>query len=105
MVAWSILADDLEAELLDGGAPAKPASTAWSWWSQALSKRVEPAAAALPYWAGAARAAADAAALPVDDPARDNIQGGVVEHRLVLDQALASRFLKGMSSEIGRAQV
>src|SRR3546814_5234061 len=25
MVSWSILADDLEAELLDGGAPAKPA--------------------------------------------------------------------------------
>src|SRR3546814_9541909 len=42
MVSWSILADDLEAELLDGGAPAKPASTAWSRWLQALLKRVGP---------------------------------------------------------------
>lgn len=101
MVSWSIVADDLEAGLLNGDAQARPASTSWSWWSEALSERVQAVSAALPYWENVVRQAMETATISVDEPTRDNVEGEVAEQRLLLAQPLASRFLNGMSSVFG----
>ena len=101
MVSWSILADDLAAELLNEGTSAPMASTSWTWWSRALSDRVQPASATLPYWAEVARGAAGTASVPVDEPEGSNVEGSVQEARLVLDPTLALRFLDGMSAVYG----
>lgn len=101
VVSWSILADELESGLLREDAVIPPASTSWSWWAQASSRRVDAVLDRLPYWAGTAQRAAQAAALPVDHADRVNREGDVCERRLVLGRAGAGDFLAGMAAVFG----
>ena len=100
VVSWSILANDLEAGLTAGPSAIKPASTAWSWWAQALAQQAGKAAH-LSYWREVADRAQGAAAIPVDYPAAPNREGDVRERRLRLDPERSGRFLAGLSAVFG----
>ena len=100
IVSWSVFADELESGLLHENAAMPPASTSWSWWAQASSRRVDAVLDRLPYWTDTARQAAQAAALPVDHADRANREGDVCERRLSLAYG-GGDFLAGMATVFG----
>jgi len=101
MVSWSILAADLDTGLSDGPTAIAPATTAWSWWAQALARRGAAVAAERPYWREVADRAENCPILPIDHPEAANREGDVQERRLQVDRARTSRFLSSMAAVFG----